>query len=503
MVISNAPRCSNQLVSVGDAIAKLPAFNAIYEAGRDTSSVNGTGCSENESAAWRKQVYDEVLNCSGTPTELDFFEKAFASGGKTKQLTATDLYIKYNCDFDYNIYAAAAAVGGAPGAATNFTILRSLHAGGGKYTNASVGGLLYIYEDSQWVRISAVDDTTDYAHIVTVIPLEGTYTVNIRAQKKMLFQPVRFVDGYSCAVPSSTWMTHGYINKVSPIQLRDDWEQPIDLSKGYQDQLQFGILFDNNGVEIDGWLPYEQTRARERFKYAKNLAFFMGQRTTNAALIGTGLTLENEKYAGFDGYLTTMKFGGGTVYDYRTELGFSLEADFLPIIKRQEALKRSKNFMVMHGFDFMLGLTRNNAEVFKNSAGQNNLNVFKQMGADMDVINKLDIKQYSFMNYTFNFKEMSALSDTRSIGNYDMPYMGMAMPLEGVRNSSGQQVNPIEFFSPHGMDASGTYQESPIIDHRFYPQSCMKWSGWIMETLMMAIHCPQLHILLRGKLPCA
>ena len=73
MVISNAPRCSNQLVSVGDAIAKLPAFNAIYEAGRDTSSVNGTGCSENESAAWRKQVYDEVLNCSGTPTELDFF----------------------------------------------------------------------------------------------------------------------------------------------------------------------------------------------------------------------------------------------------------------------------------------------------------------------------------------------------------------------------------------------------------------------------------------------
>jgi hypothetical protein len=501
-IISNAPRCSNQLISVGDAISKLPAFNAIYEAGKD-GSINHSGCNPNEAAAWRKQVYDQVLNCSGRPTELDFFEKAFNSAGKTNRLEATDLYIKYNCDFDYNIYAQAASVGSAPGAATTFTILRALHAGNGKYTNASVGGEIYIYEDAQWARIMSIDATVDYAHTVTVLPLNKDYTVNIRAGKKILFQPVRFVDGYSCASPSSTWMTPGYINRISPIQLRDDWEQPIDLSKGYQDILQFAILFDNEGRQIEGWLPYEQIRARERFKMAKNEKFFMGQRTDNPALIGTGLTLTTDKYAGFDGYLSTMRFGGGTVKDYRSELGPSLEADFLPIIKTQNALKRSKEFMVLNGFDFMLGLVRNNGEVFKQAAGQNNLNVFKQMGADMDVIQKLDIKQYSYMNYRFSFKDMDALSDTRSIGNYDMPYLGMFMPLDGVRNSSGQNVNAIEFFMPHGMGETGTYSESPIIDHRFYPDSCMKWSGWVMETLMMAIHCPQLHILMRGVVPCA
>lgn len=501
-VLSSTPRtCSNMFTSVGGAIDQLPAFNAIYEAGR-TGSVSNTSCNENEAAAWRKQVYDEVLTCAGVPTELDFFEKAFASGGKTKQLDATDLYIKYNCDVDHNIYSQAAAVGGAPGAATNFTVLRSLHAGNGNYTNVSVGGEIYIYEDRQWVRVTAVNDTVPYAHVVTVVPKEATYTVNIRKGKKMLFQPVQFVDGYSCPNPHTTWMTPGYINKISPMRLRKDWEQVMDLTKGYQDILQFGIMFDNEGREIEGWVPYNQIKSREEFKYATNLAFFMGQRVTNTALVGSGLTLENDKYAGFDGYLPTMRYGGGTVYDYSIANGISLEADFFPIIKRQDALKRSKDFMILAGFDFMHGMNRNNAEVFKASAGQNNLNVFKQFGADMDQIQKLEISQYTYMGYTFNFKRMDALSDTRSIGNYDMPYLGMAMPLTGVKNTAGKSVSPIEFFQPHGTEA-GTYWESPIRDHRLLSDGCEKWSGSMTQTLMMGIHCPQLHILFNGVMPCS
>lgn len=500
-VLSSNPRaCSNKFTSVGDAISQLPAFNAIFEASRTQSSINN--CDPNRAAEWCKAVYEDVLQCSGTPTELDFFEKAFASGGKTKQIDATDLYIKYNCDVDYNIMAQAAAVGAAPGAATNFTVLRSLHSGDGNYSNVSVGGELYIYEDDQWVRVTAVNDTVPYAHVVTVVPKNGAYTVNIRKGKKMMFQPVQFVDGYSCPNPHTTWMTPGYINKISPMRLRKDWEQPMDLTKGYQDKLQFGILFDHEGKEVDGWLPYQQIKAREEFKFAKNLIFFLGQRVTNTALVGSGLTLENDKYAGFDGYLPTMKYGGGTVYNYSTTNGVSLEADFFPIIKRQDSLKRSKDFMILAGFDFLHGMNRNNAEVFKASAGQNNLSVFQQLGADMSVIKKLDITQYSYMGYNFNFKQMDALSDTRSIGNHNMPFLGMAMPLTGVRNSAGKAVSPIEFFQPHGTE-SGTYWESPIRDHRLLSDGCEKWSGSLTETLMMGIHCPQLHILFNGTLPCA
>lgn len=499
-VLSSTPRCSNKFTSVGDAISQLPAFNAIYESSANSCTMNN--CDPNRAAEWAKAVYDEVLNCSGTPTELDFFEKAFASGGRTKQIDATDLYIKYNCDVDYNQYAAAEAIGAGPGVATNFTILRSGHSGDGKYTNIHVGGELYIYEDHRWVVVTAVNTTVDYAHVATVVPKDANYTVHIRKGKKMLFQTVRFIDGYSCSVPTTTWMTPGYIKKVSPMRLRKDWEQPMDLTRGYKDRLQFGILFDNEGREVEGWLPYQSIKAREEFKYAKNLMCFLGERVTNSALVGTGLTLENDKYAGYDGYLPTMRYGGGTVYDYNTSVGLSLEADFMPVIKRQDSLKRSKDFMVLYGFDFMTGLVRNNGETFKASAGQNNLSVFKQMGADLDVIQKLKIEQYSYMGYTFNFKAMDALSDTRSIGNYDMPYLGMAMPLSGVRDSSGNAVNAIEFFQPHGTE-SGTYWESGVRDHRYLQDGCEKWSGSITETMMMAVHCPQLHILFNGVVPCA
>lgn len=502
-VLSNSPRCTNNLVTVGDALSKLTAFNAIYESGKDGGSVNNANCSPNEKAAWRNAVREGVVNCAGVPTELDFFERAFNAGGKTERVDATDLYIKSNCDIDFNIFAAAQATGSAPGAATNFTVYRANYGGNGAYSNVAVNGSIYIYEDRQWVRVTAVDKTVAYAHVVTVVPWDGDYTVNIRKGKQMMFTPVRFADGLSCAAPSSTWMTPGYIQKVSPLILRKDWEQPIDLSRGYQDVLQFAIMFNHEGLEVDGWIPYEQQKAREEFKFAKNMMFFMGTKITNSALIGTGLTLANNKYTGFDGYLPTMRYGGGTVYDYDTANGFSLDADLLPIILRQDSLKKSKNFLTLYGLNFMAALTRNNADIFKNSAGQNNLNVFKQMGMSQGDIEKLEIDSYKFLGYNFNFKRMDALTDKRSIGNFDMPYTAMMIPLDKMPDSKGKMTPAMEFYTPYGMGASGSYFENGVIDHRYLSDACDKWSGYVEETLMMAIHCPQNHILLNGVPPCA
>lgn len=501
MFFSGSPRCNNRLVTVGDAMEQLKAFPVLYEAGKNGSVVNCPK-EENYKAFWANQVYDAVINCSGTPTELDFFRKTFGAMGPTKQLDATDLYIDYNCDIDYNIYAADTAQGNVPGGPATFTLAKANHDQSGTYSNLAVNGMIYIYEDHQWVRITAVSKTTPYAHTATVVPLSGDYTVNIRKTKPMMFTPVRYVDGLSCAAPNETWMTRGYVKKVQPIMIRKDWEQPMELDRPYRDRLQFAIMFDHEGNEIDGWVPANRMKTAEEVKFAENLLAFMGQKISNPALIGSGLTLETDKYAGFDGYLPTMRSGGGTVYPYDTANGFSLDADFALIIKHQDAIKRSRNFLVLHSLLFMMAMDRGNSRMYKDAPGQNNLSVFRQMGMTEQEVAKLTMSSYTYLNFSLKFQEMSALTDKRSIGNYDMPYTAFMMPLDGVKDSKGNTRPAIEFFEPFGKKLGG-YEEIGPIDHRYLENMCDKWSGYIKRTLMMAIHCPQLHILLDGIVPCA
>lgn len=500
-MLSREPRCGNKFVNVGNAISKLPAFQALYEYGKD-GIVPNCPYDENAQAAWRKSIRDGVINCQYLPVDLNFFEAAY--GGYTpKKIQSSDLYIKSMCEFDYNIISADSVQGVTPGGPATFTLAKSMHDSTGSYANIAEGGSIYIYEDRQWVIVDSVNDTTPFAHQATVVPKNPDYTVNIRKGKKMMFSPVNQVGGYSCSVPHSTWQTPGYIKKIAPAHFRKGWEQPIDLSRGYQDQLQWAIIFDHEGNQMDAWVPYEQQKAREELRYMRNLQCFIGERVTNPALIGPGQMLENSKYQGFDGLLPTLRYGGGFVYDYDPTIGFSVDADWMNIIQRQDTLKKAKTFSGKYGFQFMAALVRNTQGMLKDVTGQINLNSYKQYGAAMDQLEKLEVKSYSFMNYRFDLTLFDALNDTRSIGNYDMPSLAIMMPNEGNRDSMGNPVAPMEFWMPEGMGEEMAYYESPILDHRTMPDHCDKWSGYVEDFVMMSINCPQNLILIQGVNPCA
>lgn len=481
------PKCTNGLTSVGDVVSQLAAFSAVYEAGKN-GSVNNCDLDDTQKANWRNLVRDGVINCGGEATEIDFFQQVFDA--TSEQIDASTYYIKYNCDKDYNIFAQDLVTGSAPGAATQFQVLRGIHGGGGSTSNVAVGGNIFIYEDRQWVRVSAIDKTTPYAHLVTVIPFSGAYTVNIRKGKKMMFNPVRFVDGYSCNLVNSTWDLPGYINKIKPMILRKDWELPLVLDAAKEDTFQFALSFDREGKEVDSFEAINKTRAREELIYMKNLAFFLGQKIDNPLLVGATV---NEKYTGFDGYLPTMRYGGGTVYDYDPSIGFDLEADFQPIILRQDSLKKCKEFMVINGLQFMFGLVRRANQMLKEAPGQTTLEAFTRMGMAKADIEKLGVMSYTYGNYKLHFKEMSALSDTRGIGNYDMPYTAMMIPMTMQKDSKGRSVKAVEFYTPRGFGYSEIDR-----DHRYLENGCNKLSGTLTETVMMGIHCPQNHILLNA-----
>jgi hypothetical protein len=491
---SETPKCSNDIFSVGDALEKLTSFNAVYEASKNTSSTNSCA-NPDDAAMWRKLVYEGVINCGGEPMELDFFEKIF--GGKTEFVEAKKLHFRYNCDLDSNIVSAENKTGAA-GAAVQFQLHKSKHSGDGKYSFAAVGFQLYVYEDRQILQVTGLDKTTDYAHKVTVKANDPSYAINIRRDKKILVIPVRLVGGLSSPVPNTQYMSPGYTVGVRPYRIRKDWSIPIDLMRGYEDILQFAIMFDNQGQEIDCWEAYEKTKTRSDMKWAKNLMFFLGQRLTNTSLLGSNVTVD---YSGFDGYFNTMHYGGGTVMDFDPVVGFDLDADFNSIILRNDSLKRTNEFVVLHGLPFKMQLVRNaNDSVFKHNAGSCTFETFKRMGGDQAAIKKLGIESYEYMGYSLHFKQVSALSDSRGIGNFDFPHVGMFLPGNGLKDSKGKDVPAMQFFVPKGCAETGQMEEYQWDNRKIKGEETLE--GYIAETIWMVTHCPHHHILANPVFSC-
>lgn len=492
-IFSSKPRCGTKLFSVGDCLDKLKAFNAVYEAGKDTGSVNNCN-DDTKGTQWRKLVREGVVNCGGEPMELDFFETI--AGGKTEAVDAKSLYIRYNCDVDQNIYANGSATAPAAGQPVVFQVLKAQHSGGGKYSYPAEGYSIYIYEDRQWIYVTGKDVTTDYGHLVTAEPYQKNYQINIRANSKMLILPVRLVNGLSCPKPTTSMQTPGYTNKIQPFRIRKDYCIPIDLMRGYEDVMQFAIMFDEKGKEIDCWELYEKTQMRRDMKWGKNLLAFIGQKIDNPTLLGDRVSAD---YSGFDGYLPTLQYGGGSIIDIDPSIGFDLDADFGALILKNDALKRTNEFVALHAKPFMMGLVRNANENFKNNAGSCTFETFKRMGGGD--IKKLGISSYEYLGYTIHFKEMSALSDSRGLGNYDFPHLAMLLPGNGLKDSKGREVPPIQFFMPEGCGENGMLEEKDR-DMRVI-NGCETLEGYTAETVMMAIHCPNHHILVNPVMPCS
>lgn len=92
-----------------------------------------------------------------------------------------------------SIYSANSVVALEAGYVCKFTLHRSSHNDAGKY-GVGLGDLLYIYEDNEWVQVCGVDKAVDYAHVITVVPLNTAYRICIRSKNKMLYNPVMRVN---------------------------------------------------------------------------------------------------------------------------------------------------------------------------------------------------------------------------------------------------------------------------------------------------------------------
>jgi hypothetical protein len=492
-VFESKPHSGRKLASLSEALDQLTAFNALYAVHQADANPDLCG-NPDDTAMWRKLVHDGVINCGGEPMELDFFEKIF--GGKTEAIDAKKLYFRYNADYDMNIFAQENAKAATVGGPCTFLLHKSLHSADGAYSYPVEGYSIYIYQDKQWARISAMDKGTAFAHTVTVKPYKKNYQINIRKDSKIMVMPVQLVGGLSSPADASSWQTLGYSIHVRPFRIRKDWETPIDLMRGYEEVLQWAVMFDENGKEVDTWETFNKTNARRDMKWAKNLLFFMGQEIDNPDLLGNTTGKVTIDYSGFDGYVPTMFHGGGQLIDVDPGVGFDFEANFEPVMIRNDSQKLTTEYLVMDALPFRMALNRNANKKFKES-GNTNFETFKRGGANglnQEEIKKMGVQSYTYDSFSLHFKRVSALSDTRGIGNHDFPHMGMFIPGNGLRDSKGKEVPAFQFFVPSGKNGATSMLEEVNVDERKTVR-IDKLSGYLAETIMAVTHCPHQHML--------
>lgn len=497
-LFTNRPQFCQKPLTV-DTILDLPTVMMNTEANPDTSSQARCG-DPNLGTLIVKNLHHKYIRCAGKKIDLDFMMQMYPSMGTPEMVDTKVYYDHYVCDINFNVYVANFAQATAAGQPFTFTLQRSNHGGNGTESYPAVGYTIIDKDNQIFYEITAVDKSVNFAHRVTVRPYNGSVQGTLRPNTAYLISPARIVGGCGCMVLTNSLSSIGYARKRNPIRVRRDWELCVDLLTGYENKLQFMIIYDKDGNPVDAWDIKQKREMREGIQAALNLLAFIGEPISNQSIIsGTGASVDSI-HTGFYGLVPTLKYGGGNQYNYASDKGFDMEADGEPIFLYQDSRKQTKNFTVMAGLKFMFNIDdRVNNLVKRTDLGSNVWEAFREVGqTDADLlrkIGKLGVSSYEYRGFGFDFKVMDSWSDYRYVGADVFNGMAIFAPQDGMGISeNGNPIQPIEFTTYGQGQWTGRYEEH-FIDYRNAPGGCNNIGGWAAESMSMAVHCPDKFII--------
>lgn len=502
---SNQPLFCTKPTTIPELMG-IDQFNALTAYNLSCTAMANNCLDPNLGTTFIKNVVHKVIRCGGRPIDINFFTNMWPETAAGVE-TSKRIFNHYICDPDLNIYAAASVTGTGPAQPTWFQVLKQNHSSSGTTVNLAKGYILIDKDNQISYQVTNVDTTIPYAYKYELTPTDENVTVSIKANVAYLVLPTRLVGGYSCPDINNKASTIGYSQEIRPLRVRSDWSVEFNLLRGYTDKIQYAVIYDYNGMPYDAWDVYEADQARLSVRIAINVLSFIGTPTTNQSLItGPGATIDSE-HTGYYGLVPMIANGGGVVQNYNSSVGFDMESDGEPIFLYQDSLKRSYKFLMLCGQQFLFGLDdRSNKMVTRTQGNANMFEAYRRLGESLTPVDKgagqswetelrkLAIKSYDYRGFLLDFKKWDALSDARYIGSDYYSNLVVGIPMEGV-TEAGREINPIEFYQ-YGMNGqTGGYEEFKVDNRQV--TLCESMSGFCAQSEMMAVHCPQLFILLK------
>lgn len=499
-LFTNEPKFCQKNLSTSETLS-LPVINMNLSGITDPNNFAACG-DPNLGALITKNFIHKQIRCGGKDIDFTFMEDMFPMSSPTMS-TTKEWYNHYTCDPDLNVYVAANVTGTGPGEPAWAQLLKSNHGAGGNNSLPQIGFSFFDKGDQVQYQIVDIDTSVPYAHRFQLRAVDQNVTVNLKANRAYLIGQARLVGGCNCTEVTNSLSSIGYSQKLNAIRVRRDWRLCVDVLTGYKDHFQFSIVYNQQGHPMDAWNIKEMDDMRLGIRATLNMLAFIGTPVTNPALITGVDAIVDSNHTGFYGMIPTLKYGGGNIYDYRSDLGFDLEADGEPILLYQDSRKRTKKFTVLHGAKFRMNMIdRTNKLVARQMVGSNMWEAYKRLGSltetpyETEMV-KLGIKSYEYNGFHLDFKKMDSWSDYRYFGDDYYNSLGIFMPQDGT-SENGQRLNPVEFYSYGNGQWTGNYEEH-YIDYRNAPGGCNDIGGWAAQSLGFGLHCPNQWILANPK----
>lgn len=434
--------------------------------------------------AWQKNVSEDFINCCGNnKMDVNFFMNMFSS--TPKEIETTNYYQRYRSHENQNISSDSAGLAAA-GVTQRFSLNRASHSGQGTTSSLFVGMLLFNYRTNQTLQVTAINTTAPYAHIISVRNTKNENTL-IAKGDKMIRIPAALVGGTACPAGTTTMNTSFTTKGLNKLRLSQGWCMDIEMDRPYADQLRFATFVDRNFNESERVLPVLKTNAMAEITQAANLMLFIGNQITNPNIV-VG------EWTGGDGLIGAIK-GAGKSWDYSATEGFSLLNDFEEIILAEDKLKRTSEWLLMGSLQFLASMTRKSKNDTYSEITALDFMTIERFGADKEMIKKYATKGFEYLGKKVMYKEFGELNNSNSLGNGLFPDLGIMMAMDGLTNSKGESLPPIQFFK--SKDAKGQWDEMEEIDRdKRFIDGCEKLEGDIRKSLLWMFHCPERHYLL-------
>lgn len=484
MAISNLPGCQSAPFS-GECLTEN-LFNAMSHLNRKMN------CDPKLEVDYHKVVSDEIINCG--KDKSDFSEIMDWFSGSTVEVGATELWQRVVCNKDFNVVAGADAEAVA-GAQVVLTLAPVSHANNGKDSYVQQGFELYHYRTQQtYTVVISPNKTTDYVHKATLLSFENR-PANIKSGDRFFVSSSRTIGKNACSISPSTLLQEtGFLTKSNPFRIEESWCLETGVDDFGQKEVYTFPLLDDNGNVHTYWEPYVKSQKRLALERAKAVKFFLGSRITNP-----NHPQYNTDFAGFDGYVNKIKYGGGRYHP------ISLNGVTLAHIDMVEQAARGygiSEFTWILPHQQRVNLERNLQTLFANSAGSCTFQSFERNGMDKEAVKKLGISSFSQNGFTHHIKTLKIADYEELIGNDFLKNSIFVMPTWGAKDVTGKTVPTFEFIKPIGWaGADKTYIEEQD-DLRKRTPFCEKIEGVFRKVIWMRINCINNHWMFEAKSDC-
>ena len=510
-IITNADYMSKYAQSgTMEVLLDMPQF--MSEMGLSLKNASAAFKTPAQADAFIKNILHNDIYVGGRNSDINFMRRI--AGNKVTSVKTKEVSTRYLTKRSNVITFTSTRLDTTNAGYVWATVSPSSHIANGTLSAPAIGYQIRNKKTQRNYVIVDENKTVPFAHEVKIASQDAGIAAGVEANQGYFVSKSQFVGGVSTPTIGNDIPDVGWMQSVRFSSRRIDRQIAIDTLDGWKDTLRFSLMPTSDGKLMWSWLPYQQEEARYQMQLNLSTDLLLATPITNSQLINDNNSITNPYFPkfpnidslriGYYGLEPSIRYGGGMVYPYPKSTGFDFDRDGERIFARQNALRRTTEWLFIAGQMARYALDRVGSllqQIYKMGISKD-LEFADEGGSAQPSwtsdLKKWSINSYNYHGQTINIKTMDALSDIYNIGSDELSHRVYCMPLDGGKHlTTGAPVAPIEIIQYGDNGFSGGYEEY-LIDQRKTDARTKTYAFWCQQAQSVLFNDINLWMMLEG-----